>query len=252
MDNTVNNAASTWDATNGRFVIGTADALATSDGTTAAIKSGLALAAQNSNTASAMASLTITGAASTVVFTDSRVGASATVGRNITPSAGTFATYAATTAGGDGTLAVTANRHAVTGGTLTLSSSENFAMTEIGTTALADAGLDTLQPGLTSLATVDISTVAGSNKAISVLDQALAQVDSQRAALGAYQNRFSSTIDNLNTSGQNLTAARSRILDADFAAETANLSRGQVLQQAGVAILSQANSLPQQVLSLLR
>jgi flagellin len=66
------------------------------------------------------------------------------------------------------------------------------------------------------------------------------------------QNRFQATIDNLNTSSQNLSAARSRILDADFAAETANLSRGQVLQQAGVAILSQANSLPQQVLSLLR
>ena len=138
------------------------------------------------------------------------------------------------------------------GGTLTLSSPENFTLTGIGANALADAGLASYQPNLTTVATVDISTVEGSNAAISVLDSAIAQVNTQRASLGASQNRFSATIENLNTSAQNLTAARSRILDADFAAETASLSRGQVLQQAGVAILAQANSLPQQVLSLLR
>jgi flagellin len=117
---------------------------------------------------------------------------------------------------------------------------------------MTSAGLTSYQPALTTVSTVDISTVDGSNNAISVLDAAIAQVNTQRASLGASQNRFQATIENLNTSAQNLTAARSRILDADFAAETANLSRGQVLQQAGVAILSQANSLPQQVLSLLR
>lgn len=138
------------------------------------------------------------------------------------------------------------------GGTLTLSSAENFTLTGIGANALADAGLASYQPGLTKLETVDISSVEGSNAAISVLDSAIAQVNTQRASLGASQNRFTATIENLNTSAQNLTAARSRILDADFASETASLSRGQVLQQAGVAILSQANSLPQQVLSLLR
>lgn len=137
------------------------------------------------------------------------------------------------------------------GGSLTLSSAENFTLIGSGS-ALADAGLDSYQPSLTTVATVDISTVEGSNAAISILDSAIAQVDTQRASLGASQNRFAATIDNLSTSAQNLTAARSRILDADFAAETASLSRGQVLQQAGVAILSQANSLPQQVLSLLR
>jgi flagellin len=136
-----------------------------------------------------------------------------------------------------------------TTGTLVLSSSSNFT---IGGSQAADAGLSTANPALSQLSSVDISTVAGSNNAIAILDGALAQVNSQRASLGAYQNRFQATIDNLNTSGQNLTAARSRIQDADFASETANLSRGQVLQQAGIAILSQANSLPQQVLSLLR
>jgi flagellin len=113
-------------------------------------------------------------------------------------------------------------------------------------------GLSTANPSLTKLSSVDISTVTGSNAAIAVLDGALAQVNSQRASLGAYQNRFAATVDNLQTSAQNLTAARSRTRDADFASETANLSRSQVLQQAGIAILSQANSLPQQVLSLLR
>jgi flagellin len=137
------------------------------------------------------------------------------------------------------------------GGALSLSSAENFTLIGSGS-ALADAGLSSYQPNLTTVATVDISTVEGSNAAISILDSAIAQVDTQRASLGASQNRFAATIDNLNTSAQNLTAARSRILDADFASETASLSRGQVLQQAGVAILSQANSLPQQVLSLLR
>lgn len=84
------------------------------------------------------------------------------------------------------------------------------------------------------------------------MDAALAQVNSSRADLGSYQNRFSSTIANLQSTSENLSASRSRIQDADFAAETANMTRGQILQQAGVAILAQANSLPNNVLSLLR
>ena len=105
---------------------------------------------------------------------------------------------------------------------------------------------------LTQLATVDISTVEGANAAISVLDGALAQISSIRADLGAVQNRFQSTVSNLSTAVENLSAARSRILDADFAAETAALTRAQILQQAGVSILAQANALPQLVLSLLQ
>ena len=84
------------------------------------------------------------------------------------------------------------------------------------------------------------------------VDAALNSVNSNRASLGAIQNRFSSTIENLQTSSENLSASRSRIQDADFAAETANLSRAQVLQQAGTAMIAQANQLPSQVLSLLR
>ncbi len=88
--------------------------------------------------------------------------------------------------------------------------------------------------------------------AIRILDAALAQVNSQRADLGATQNRFSATVSNLQTSAENISAARSRIQDADFAAETAALTRNQILQQAGIAMLSQANALPQNVLSLLK
>ncbi|NOZ11341.1 MAG: hypothetical protein GXP09_09925 [Gammaproteobacteria bacterium] len=104
----------------------------------------------------------------------------------------------------------------------------------------------------TSVSQVDISTIAGANDAIDVLDGGLARVDSIRANLGAVQNRFESTISNLASSVENLSAARSRILDADFASETAALTRAQILQQAGIAALSQANAQPQLVLALLQ
>jgi flagellin len=99
---------------------------------------------------------------------------------------------------------------------------------------------------------INISTFTGSQKAVEIIDKALTSVNSGRAELGAVQNRFSSTIANLAASSENLSASRSRILDADFATETANLSRTQILQQAGTAMLAQANSLPQNVLSLLQ
>ena len=99
---------------------------------------------------------------------------------------------------------------------------------------------------------IDITTVAGSADALDIIDGALAKVNSIRADLGAVQNRFESTISNLQTTSENLSGARSRILDTDFAAETANLTRSQILQQAGMAMLAQANALPNNVLSLLR
>ena len=136
-----------------------------------------------------------------------------------------------------------------TRGTLTLSSASNFTL---GGADLAFAGLSSASPALSKLNTVNISTVTGANNAISILDGALSQVNSIRAGLGAVQTRFESTIANLSTTAENLSAARSRILDADFAAETANLTRATILQQAGISILAQANALPQQVLSLLQ
>lgn len=104
----------------------------------------------------------------------------------------------------------------------------------------------------TKISEVDLSTVEGSQKAVLAIDQAIQTIDAQRADLGAVQNRFENTIGNLHNISENVSAARGRIKDTDFAAETANLSKQQILQQAGTAILAQANQLPQAVLSLLR
>ena len=99
---------------------------------------------------------------------------------------------------------------------------------------------------------VDISTVDGANAALTAIDNALSTVNASRSEMGAVQNRFSALVSNLSITTENLTASRGRITDADFAAETANLSKSQILQQAGTAMLAQANSLPQNVLSLLK
>jgi flagellin len=94
--------------------------------------------------------------------------------------------------------------------------------------------------------------VSGSFLALSIADAAAEVVNRQRASFGALQSRFDNTVTNLGASVENLSAAKSRILDADFAAETANLTRSQVLQQAGIAVLAQANAVPNNVLALLR
>jgi len=103
-----------------------------------------------------------------------------------------------------------------------------------------------------SISMIDISTADGARTALASIDSALTSINSSRAALGAMQNRFTSVVASLQTSAENLSASRSRIQDADFAAETANMTRGQILQQAGTAMLAQANSLPNGVLALLR
>jgi flagellin len=99
---------------------------------------------------------------------------------------------------------------------------------------------------------LDVSTVKGAQQAMEVVDKALSAINNTRADLGAIQNRFTSVVANLQTSSENLSASRSRIKDTDFAKETAELTRTQILQQAGTAMLAQANQVPQNVLSLLR
>lgn len=106
--------------------------------------------------------------------------------------------------------------------------------------------------GDSTIAAMDIISVENSQKAIIVIDEAIQAIDAQRADLGAIQNRFENTIGNLQNIAENVSAARGRIKDTDYAAETANLSKQQIMQQAGTAILAQANQLPQAVLSLLR
>ena len=153
----------------------------------------------------------------------------------------TLATFVATGAAGD---------TAIVGGKVDFDSANGFTIaTNTGTTFLTGPSVgSTLSP----ISALDISTTAGANNALATVDAALTQINNSRAALGAVQNRFSSTITNLQSTSENLSAARSRIQDADFAAETANMTRNQILQQAGTAMLSQANQLPQNVLSLLR
>jgi len=125
-------------------------------------------------------------------------------------------------------------------------------------TTTARTGLIDLNTELTSVATgssissIDIGTAAGAQKAIGALDNALEQINDIRSELGAINNRLDFTINNLSSVSENAAASRSRIMDADFAAESAALSRAQVLQQAGTAMLAQANAQPQQVLSLLQ
>ena len=102
------------------------------------------------------------------------------------------------------------------------------------------------------VAAIDLTTAAGAQNALATIDSALATVNASRADLGAIQNRFTSVVANLSTTSENLSAARGRIQDTDFAAETANMTKAQILQQAGTAMLAQANQLPQSVLSLLK
>ncbi len=140
---------------------------------------------------------------------------------------------------------------AAAGGTVVgyvqVNSPTSYAVTGT-TTELFSAG----KSELSNIGNVDISTAAGAQQALAVVDSALAAIDAQRADLGAVQNRFDNTINNLQNISENASAARSRIMDTDYAAETANLSKNQVLQQAGTAILAQAKQLPQSVLSLLQ
>jgi len=137
-------------------------------------------------------------------------------------------------------------------GTVSLNSDQGF-------TAVSSAGTDVIVAGTTAtastaslLSSVDISSVTGANSAIDIVDAALAQINRIRASLGAIQNRFQNTIANLQTTSENLSASRSRVRDADFASETAAMTRAQILQQAGTAVLAQANALPNNVLTLLR
>jgi flagellin len=155
----------------------------------------------------------------------------------VSSQSGVGASYDATT--GDVTLV--SNAAVVTTGTVNDATIAGIANAFTGTAATS-----------TGITSVNVSSFTDAQLAIGQIDNALTAVNSSRAELGAIQNRFSSVVTNLQTSSENLSASRSRIRDADYAKETAELTRGQILQQAGTAMLAQANQLPQNVLSLLR
>jgi flagellin len=150
------------------------------------------------------------------------------------------------------TLTEGGNDSSIKSGVVSLASSK-------GSITLAAANTDvftsaTQSSAFSSVASTSLTGTTGANAqlAIAVIDAALSQVNVSRGDLGAYQNRFSSAVANLQTTAENLTASRSRIQDADFAAETASLTRNKILQEAGVAMLAQANALPNNVMALLR
>ncbi len=170
----------------------------------------------------------------------------ATATIDVTGSSGT----GATTIG-----ALTTTDSVVASGTVELYSNKSFsASSSVATadgsifTAAADTAVTVSQDTLDE---IDISSAAGANTAITIVDAALSSINSTRGKLGAIQNRFESTISNLQNVSENLSAARSRIMDADIAQETAEMTKANILQQAGVAILAQANQTPQLALSLL-
>lgn len=175
-------------------------------------------------------------------------------GITITNSTGANITVANNTGSSNLTVAgviTAAAASAVVTGQLTLDSEKSFGLSGVAaTTDFFTAATASSQ--LQSVNNADVSSVAGANRTLAMVDSALAAVNGQRAKFGALQSRFESTVANLQTSSENLSASRSRIQDADFAAETANLTKAQILQQAGTAMLAQANSLPQNVLSLLQ
>lgn len=161
---------------------------------------------------------------------------------------GSAVTTALTTANAN-----TSSGAAVTiGGQVRLDSDKTFSVSSSRLTASSFVTSGGTSSKLQAVSDVDISTVSGSTNAIRIIDSALNSINGQRAKFGALQNRFNYTIQNLQTASENISAARSRVQDADFAAETAALSKAQILQQAGTAMLAQANQLPNSVLSLLR
>lgn len=150
-------------------------------------------------------------------------------------------------------LSSTGNDSTVITGNVQMDSSSSFQIVGVGTATSIVSGTATdAMSSLAKVSDIDITSAVGAQNAIAVIDAAIAGIDKNRASLGAVQNRFDNTIANLQNISENVSGARGRIQDTDFAAETANLSKNQILQQAGTAILAQAKQLPQAVLSLLQ
>jgi len=221
----------------GSFAIGGADA-----GT---------ITAQNvaGNTAAGVADTPLVAAASVTVAGDFSIQlGSATA---VAVEDGTYTTVQSLVDAVNTALAGNATAELDANNVMTINSSDTITVTGAQGLAVLTSGTAGVNAASGSLTTVDVNTVTDANDAIRRVDAALTSVSDLRSTFGAIQNRFESTINNLSTTVENLSASRSRILDADFAQETANLTRAQILQQAGTAMLAQANALPQNVLSLL-
>ncbi|MEP7311483.1 MAG: flagellin [Pseudomonadota bacterium] len=202
----------------------------------AAITANDIVAGVNANANQTGVTATVAGGKITLTATDAR--------NIVTTEAITLGT------GGTGT-GVDASATGTFRGSLTLNATENITL---GGANRADFGFGSTSyaKDATTLVSVNVLNTTAANDAMLRVDAALTSVSSLRSTLGAIQSRFESTITNLQTTTENLSASRSRILDTDFAEETATLTKAQILQQAGTAILAQANAVPQNVLTLLR
>lgn len=176
---------------------------------------------------------------------------STTDGRNVAIGAFAVTTVDATVDFGGTELDETGDIAAVKTGTVSLVSSAGQMITD-GASAQVFATADTNISAFSSVSFMDFSDTSGIEKSISTIDAAIAQVSSGMANLGAYQNRFESVINSLNSASENATSSRSRIMDADMAKESANLTKSQILQQISGSMLAQANAQPQMILQLLR
>jgi flagellin len=201
-------------------------------------------AAINANNSAVLTNISASAAGAVVSLTSQNKGAQGTLDVVDTVSVPTGVSFGNALGGAAGSSAANTVH-----GMISLTSDTSYS---VGGNSPSKAGLQNASSTLNTISTVDISTVTGANNAISLIDGALSQVATIRGSMGALQNRFSSVVSSLTASSENLSAARSRIQDADFAAETAALTRNQILQQAGIAMLAQANALPNQVLTLLR
>ena len=232
--------------TAGDVLINGVDIGAIAAGATAANRGAQVSAAINAVTAQ-------TGVTATFAATTGVVALSAADGRNITVTTGTSGAAVNTGLGTAASSTVT-TRSVVslssTGSTgITVASSTAAALTSSGLTAATTTATTTIGAGVSSL---DLSTVSGSQAALTTLDAAIATVNTARANLGAYQNRLQFAVSNLQTSSDNLSASRSRIMDTDYASETTSLAKSQIISQAATAMLAQANQQPQTVLALLK
>jgi len=206
---------------------------------------------------------TTTGVTATVLANNGGLTLSNTTGADINVSNQSTTLAASVTSNGTTvTLAANGTPGSDTNGTtvagsIQLSSASGFAINAAGSTGTDFFSLGSSGSTLQTVATIDVTAVTngiptGANQALKIIDGAIQQINTNRAQIGAYENRFTATVANLQTSTLNITTALSTVEDTNFASETANLSRAQILQQAGTAMLAQANSAPNGVLALLR
>jgi flagellin len=221
------------------------DARSSSLGTSTSSTANVTGAAATGFTAITAGDLTINGVSVGAVAAG---GNAATQGANIAAAINTVSSTTNVTATADAAGKVSLTN--ISGSTTVVAFAGASATT--ATTGLTAGTTAVTTASSAGFANLDISNTANADFAIAAMDSALSALNAGRADLGAYQNRFSSAIANVQTTAENLSASRSRIVDTDFAAETATLSRNQVLQQAGTAMLTQANAMPQSVLALLR